>query len=205
MVMAAAEGWLAVEYLPGRPVSTLELGRPPALDALASLLRRLHGSDVMLPEAPLAPMRAAYLAAVPAGRLPAGLLAHAEQADVLESELGRAWPRRVPAHLDVVANLVRTRGGMRLIDFEYAAATDPARELGQVVWEAELDRCGLRRLVRAYDAGAGVAEEATASWAQIAGVTWTLWALTAQDSPGLLQYARRSWERLQSYGADFCH
>jgi thiamine kinase-like enzyme len=107
----------------------------------------------------------------------------------------------VPAHLDVVANVLATQRGLRLIDFEYAAAASPARELGQVVWEAELDRQGLGRLVRAYGTGAGVAEEATAGWAWITGVTWTLWALARQDTPVLQQYARRSWERLQHYWA----
>ena len=90
---------------------------------------------------------------------------------------GESPATRVPAHLDVVANLLATPRGLRLIDFEYAAAADPARELGQVVWEAELDRRGLERLmVQAYGADAGVAEEATRDWAWIAGVTWTLWA-----------------------------
>jgi thiamine kinase len=201
-VVAWAGGWLAVDYLPGRHVSTLELSRPTVLAELADLLHRWHASDVTsLPEAPLAPIRQGYLASIPSAAMPAGLEADSACADALERQLEQSAQRRVQAHLDVVANLLATPHGLRLIDFEYAASATPARELGQVVWEAELDRPGLGRLVRAYGMDADVAEEATAGWAWITGVTWTLWALACQDSPVLQQYARRSWERLQHYWA----
>jgi aminoglycoside phosphotransferase (APT) family kinase protein len=188
---------MAVEYLVGAHLSVLELSRPQVLADLGRLLRRWHDSDVALPEASLMAARASYLAAVPDGRLPAGLVSAAADADAVEAELTRGSLRHGPAHLDVVANLVVTDSGLRLIDFEYAASADPARELGQVVWEAELDRTAARRLVQAYAPGGGVADTATDSWAWVTGVTWTIWAFA--DAGGLQRYALRSWERLQSH------
>ncbi len=200
-VVVSSAGWLAVEHLLGSHLNALELSRPTVLADLADLLRRWHEADVTLAEAPMAPLREAYLEGIPSGALPAGLKADAARADALERQLEKTSVRRVPSHLDVAANVLATPRGLRLIDFEYAAAADPARELGQVVWEAELDRQGLCRLVRAYGTDARVAEEATAGWAWITGVTWTLWALALGDSAAMPQYGRRSRERLQHYWA----
>ncbi|MCZ3389375.1 MAG: phosphotransferase [Actinomycetia bacterium] len=198
-VIAAPEGWLVVEHLQGQHVSAVELSRPTVLDELADLLRRWHQSDVTLTEAPLGPARVAYLAGIAPDALPTALKVDAARADACETELEKASGGHVPAHLDVVANLLATPRGLRLIDFEYAAAADPARELGQVAWEAELDPRGLQRLVRAYGADAGVAVEATASWAWVTGVTWTLWAMARKGDPVFERYARRSWERVQRH------
>jgi thiamine kinase-like enzyme len=128
--------------------------------------------------------------------VPKALKEDAVRADAWETELADASDCRLPAHLDVAANVLATPRGLRLIDFEYAAAADPARELGQVVWEAELDRPGLERLVHAYGPDTGVAVEATAAWAWVTGVTWTLWATARRADPAFERYARRSWERL---------
>lgn len=200
-VVAVRQGWMAVEYLLGEHVSVAELGRPQLLSDLGRLLRRWHDSDVALPESPLMTARASYVAAVPDRRLPPGLAAAVADADAMEVELARARRRQRPAHLDVVANLIVTDAGLRLIDFEYAASADPARELGQVVWEAELDRAAAGRLVQAYDPTGGVAETATEPWAWVTGVTWTVWAYAHADQWNLQRYARRSWERLRSHWA----
>ena len=200
-VVASPAGWLAVAHLQGRHVSAVELSRPSVLAELADLLSLWHQTDLSLAEAPLGPARANYLAGIHSDALPPALKADASRADAWESQLNEASGRRVPAHLDVVANVLATARGLRLIDFEYAAAADPARELGQVAWEAELDRQGLERLVRAYGADSGVAVEATAAWAWITGVTWTLWAMAREGDTVLERYARRSWERLQRHWA----
>lgn len=205
-VVASLEGWLVVEHLTGRHLSPLDLSRPTEQAALAALLHRWHLAAVTLPEAPLAPLRAQYLDAIPADTLPHGLSLASSRATEIETRLERASRHRVPAHLDVIANVLATPRGLRLIDFEYAAAADPARELGQVVWEAELDAAGMRRLLHGYGSGKHtssdhVDEAAVAAWAWISGVTWTLWALSRQDGPFLRQYGRRSWERLQGYWA----
>ncbi len=201
VVVAAPDGWLAVEHLQGRHVSAVELSRPTVLDELADLLRRWHQSDVTLTEAPLGAARTAYLVGIAADALPTALKVDAARANACENELENGSGQRVPAHLDVVANVLATPRGLRLIDFEYAAAADPARELGQVAWEAELDPRGLERLVGAYGADTGVAVDAVAAWAWVTGVTWTLWAMARQSDPVFERYARRSWERVQRHWA----
>jgi hypothetical protein len=200
-VVAASQGWMAVEFLVGERVSSPELSRPQMLADLGRLLRHWHAADVVLPESSLAAARATYLAAVPDERLPAGMTSAAADADLIEAELLPTFDQRRPAHLDVVANLIATGDGLRLIDFEYAASADPVRELGQVVWEGELDRVAAGRLVRAYEPTGGGAVAATAAWAWIVGVTWTLWACANEDRWALHQYARRSWERVQTHWA----
>ncbi len=199
VVVASAAGWLATEYLSGANVTGLELSRPPSLDELAALLRRLHSCDVDLPAAPLSDARREYVACVAPDRLPDGLLAAVGDADRLERSLVSSSSRRVPAHLDVVANLLRTPSGLRLIDFEYAASAHPARELGQVIWESEINRAGARRLVGAYGCEGVVTHEMAHAWAWVTGVTWTAWALACDDSSVMERYGRRSWERLRDY------
>ena len=199
IVVAGAEGWLVTEYLPGVHVTGLELSRPARLDELAALLRRLHSSDLTVPAAPLADSRRAYLDAIGTEQLPDGLRAAAREADQIEEQLDSGSSPRVPAHLDVVANLLATPLGLRLIDFEYASAADPAREVGQVIWEAELDRAGAQRLVHSYGWEGDITVGRAIAWAWITGVTWTAWGLSSADSAILNRYGRRSWERVRGY------
>ncbi|MEO8107520.1 MAG: phosphotransferase [Actinomycetes bacterium] len=199
VVVAGAECWIATEYLPGGHVTPLELSRPDRLDELAGLLRRLHSCDLLLPLSTLADSRDAYVSAIGAEQLPDGLRGAAREADRIEESLDSESSLCVPAHLDVVANLLATPVGLRLIDFEYAAGADPARELGQVIWEAELAREGAQRLVGAYGTDVGVTEGRAVAWAWVTGVTWTAWALTFDDNLVMIRYGRRSWERLRDY------
>jgi thiamine kinase len=198
-VLAGAGGWMATEYLPGANVTGLELSRPPILDALAALLRRLHTCDVNLPAATLSDARREYVARVAPERLPDGLHTAVGEADRMERSLASSSSLLVPAHLDVAANLLLTPSGLRLIDFEYAAAAHPARELGQVIWEAEIDRAGAQRLVGAYGCETVVTHEMAQAWAWVTGVTWTAWALAFHDNSVMERYGRRSWERLRGY------
>lgn len=199
VVLAGAGGWLATEHLPGAHVTGLELSRPARLDELAVLLRRLHACDLDLPARTLSDARGEYVARVSPERLPDGLLAAVDDADRLERSLASASSRRVPAHLDVVANLLMTPSGLRLIDFEYAAAADPARELGQVIWESEIHRAGAQQLVVAYGCEGIVTPEMAQAWAWVTGVTWTAWALAFDDNAVIERYGRRSWERARDY------
>ena len=200
-VRGAAEGWLVTELVAGAHVSTLELSRPAVLDDVAQLLYRWHRAPLEAPERPLHVARAKYreraLAADPAlvrAIEPWGAAAGRREAELLGRPAGQ-----VTGHLDVAANLLRTPHGLRLIDFEYAASVDPNRELGQLVWEAELTEASARRLTEAY--WRPVADHArhlsdVAAWAFVTGVTWTLWGA---GDPGLALWTRRSAERLRRH------
>jgi thiamine kinase len=194
-VLDVVDGWLLLSWLAGPLVTTVELGRPPVLDAVAGLLRRWHGCGLELTPAPMQLARAEYVRGL---ELPEKVAVLVEAADAVELSLSGG--RLVPAHLDVAANLVDTGDGLRLIDFEYAAAAPPERELGQLVWEAELGQAETEHLVSAYHRrDAEPSERASvAAWTWLTGVTWTIWAAR---HPELATYRRRSWERLRQHWA----
>lgn len=203
-VRAAVGGWLVTELLSGTHVGVLELSRPPVIEEVAALLYRWHRAPLELQTRPLAEAREMYrrqAVHVDAAlvRTLAPLIA---DADRREKELLRRPASVVTGHLDVTANLLRTPQGLRLIDFEFAASTDPNRELGQLVWEAELSARSANRLVDAYwrpVAAMGSRHRTdVAAWTFVVGVTWTLWG-AAQAGLGL--WTRRSAERLRGHWA----
>jgi thiamine kinase len=198
-VVAMTAEWLVVEYLAGTHLTALELSRPTVLSELAGLLRRWHSSAVSLPEVELSEARHRYLQGVAPDRVPDGLLPAVVAADGMEQRLASTQPLRLPAHLDVTANVVATTAGLRLIDFEYAGAADPARELGQVIWEGQLDPAGADRLLDAYGPCEGVSTQSVREWAWVTAVTWTLWALSRDQNASSRRYARRSVEQMNTF------
>jgi hypothetical protein len=171
------------------------------LDDVAHLLYRWHRAPLEAPVRPLHVARATYreravIANPGAVRAlePWDASAGRREAQLLGRPAGQ-----VTGHLDVAANLLRTPHGLRLIDFEYVASADPNRELGQLVWEAELTEASARRLTEAYwrPVGDGARHlPDVAAWAFVTGVTWTLWGA---GDPGLALWTRRSAERLQRH------
>ena len=200
-VVDHVDGWLVCEWLVGEHLTALQVRRPAVLRDLGAMLARWHATPVTLPVEPMIESRRQYATAAGSRVFPA--LARAiEWADEIESVLqADQW---VPAHLDVMANVLVTDRGLRLIDFEYARSAPPARELGQLMWDGELDRRSAELLVAGYPPrgekadGHQVAEAAT--WCVLSAITWTVWAL-ARPGEDMQRYARRSWERLQSHWA----
>ena len=201
-VLDVVDGWLVTERLQGVQLSALEMRRPCVLDALASMLARWHTSTVTLPTASMLDSLRHYAnEAVDSVDVSiARAVSWAEHVLTELTEHTEHTAQRVPCHLDVAANVVSTRQGLRLIDFDFAAMADPAQELGQLMWEAELDERGAVRLLGAYSRASGVDVAGSATWCLAAGVTWTVWALSPQR-PHMARYARRSWERLGSHWA----
>jgi hypothetical protein len=202
-VWGAAEGWLVTEHVAGPHVGTLELSRPAVLDEVAHLLYRWHRAPLEAPPRPLRVAREVYRerARVVDPGLVRALGPWDAAAARCEVELVQRPAGEVTGHLDVAANLLRTPHGLRLIDFEYVASADPNRELGQLVWEAELTEASAGRLTEAYwrPVGDGPRYLAdVAAWAFVAGVTWTLWGA---GDPDLALWTRRSVERLRRHWA----
>ena len=207
-VVDHVDGWLVCEWLVGTHLTPLELRRPGVLRDLAALLTRWHSCQLTLPVVPMIESRQQYAAAA-GGRVTPALANAIEWADEVESDLDVPSERRVPAHLDVVANVLSTDRGLRLIDFEYARSAPPARELGQLIWDAELDQRSAELLVAGYLGAMGEPQTqrvrahqvaAAATWCALSAVTWTTWAL-ARPGRDMNRYARRSWERLVSHWA----
>ena len=205
-VVGHVDGWLVCEWMVGTHLTPLELRRPGVLLDLAALLARWHSCQLTLPVVPMIESRQEYAAAA-GGRVTPALAHTIEWADDVEGDLQAASERLVPAHLDVVANVLSTDRGLRLIDFEYARSAPPARELGQLIWDAELDQRSAELVVTVYLGALGEPRTqkahqvaAAATWCALSGVTWTAWAL-ARPGKDMDRYARRSWERLVSHWA----
>lgn len=203
------DGWLVTEYLDGRHLTPLELSRPTVIAVVGRLLASWHATPIELAPTSMAASRAQYVAALP--RVTRQRVASAVAwADHAEQRLLEVDLPRVPAHLDVAANVLAMGEAMWLIDFEWAAAVPAAQELGQLVWEAELDERATERLVTAYRAApaarprAGVAVAEVATWSAITGVTWSVWAMAGVGRHAATvgpRYARRSWERWLTHWA----
>jgi thiamine kinase-like enzyme len=197
-VLDVVDGWLVSERIYGSHLTALELSRPRVLDDVASMLARWHASTVTMPAASMLDSLRQYVDEVESID---EAIAHAVTwAEGVLTELAEHTTPRVPCHLDVAANVIAAPNGLRLIDFDFAAMAEPAQELGQLLWEAELDERGAVRLLGAYRHATGIEVADSATWCLAAGVTWTVWALSPQR-PYMARYARRSWERLQTHWA----
>lgn len=145
--------WIITEFVPGRLWSAADFANPGSLEQLADTLRRLHA-----------------LEAPSCGRfdLLGALGAYAERIQPADGRLGacleearRAWrlsgaPQRqvTIVHHDLHAsNLIDGPGGLRLIDWECAAVSDPLLDVACVLsyydsaWDRAamfLERVGLR-------------------------------------------------------------
>ena len=163
-VLDVLDGWLVCERLHGSHLTSLELRRPCVLEELATMFARLHSTTVSLPAASMLDSLHQHTDQA-AGSLDAGVAEAVAWADAVLTDLAADSMRLVPCHLDVAANVIATKDGLRFIDFDFAALADAGQELGQVVWEAELDEREAEHLVDAYARETGfevqVAESAT--------------------------------------------
>jgi aminoglycoside phosphotransferase len=136
-VLAAGDGVLVLEPLPGRRADTLRASeRPAALSRLGAALAGLHQA-APVPDAPfrrLEPERLARAVATiararPDACRPAALVL----ADLLERRAGAGGPP-VCIHGDAhLRNAILGRDGVALLDLEDAAAGPAAADLGQVL------------------------------------------------------------------------
>jgi thiamine kinase len=150
------------EYCDGEMKSTL-----PECPQLAGLLYHLHRQSRLGWYVALAPLLERYwLACDPARRTPLWLRWH-------KRLLQRGEPRPLrlaPLHMDVHAgNIVHTKAGLRLIDWEYAGDGDIALELA-AVWIAPAAH---RQLVTAYARLARIDERLL--WRQVQ--RWRPWVI----------------------------
>lgn len=132
-------GWMVVEYCSGDVIEAL-----PACPALAGLLYHLHSQSRFGWRIALRPLLELYWQqSSPARRTPRWLRWH-------KRLLHRGEPqplRLAPLHMDVHAgNIVHSKAGLRLIDWEYAGDGDVALELA-AVW---IDSAAHRQLAAEY-------------------------------------------------------
>ena len=158
-----AAGWMAVDYLPGEVKTNL-----PEADDLARLLLELHHQPRFGWRVLLLPLLAQYWQTCDPGRRSPDWLRVLKRL----AAQGEPQPLRLsPLHMDIHAgNLVQSKDGVRLIDWEYAGDGDIALELAAVWCETSDAR---RSLVMAYAHRAKI--DPAQLWQQVQ--RWRPWVL----------------------------
>jgi len=203
---------LVTEYLEGREMSSEELRRKSALNEVGMALRRFHESREALP-AGFSPFqvvdRYALTAAAHGGEVPEPYDWARPAAMRVESALHGPEHQAVPCHNDLLtASLIRTREGIRILDWEHAGMGDRYFDLGSFAAGNDLDAGEEEALLTAYFREpigpprlaalrlmrfmAGFRE---AMWA-------TLQAAIAEGEYDFAAHAARHFERLRETAAD---
>ena len=168
-----ATGLLVVPYIEGRSWTTADYRDQVQLQRLGALLAALHALSAELPPVDFASAIRNY----------ANTIATDDAAQCARQALellAAVEPKRLCiCHNDPTdGNLVDGPGGLRLIDWEYAGAGDPAMDLAVVIEHHALRGGEIAGLLRAYrQAGGSADESALEQWRCIYQVTARLWAL----------------------------
>jgi thiamine kinase-like enzyme len=145
---------LVTQFVVGEPMTAEALREPEAVAEVAAALRTLHACEEPIP-AEFSSFRvvedyAARIAdrgaTVPASYEWAAAAAHRVEATLVGPE-----HERVPCHNDLLAaNFIRTRRGIRIVDWEYAGMNDRYFDLGNFAVNNELGAEGEAALLAAY-------------------------------------------------------
>jgi thiamine kinase-like enzyme len=145
---------LVTRFIVGEPISAEELRGPEAIAEVAAALRALHGCEEQLPVAFSGFRTVETYAAQIADRgatVPASYEWAASAAHQIEAALVGPEHEPVPCHNDLLsANFIRTRQGIRIVDWEYAGMNDRYFDLGNFAVNNELDAAGEAALLSAY-------------------------------------------------------
>ena len=124
-VVDFVEGSLVTRFVDGRPVPMEETRRPEVLKEIARILRRVHeGPAFSTRFDSFRVVETYYETAVAHGvQVPAAYDEARARADGIEESLG-VRPEQ-PCHNDLLnANFIRSPGGIRIVDWEYAGMGD---------------------------------------------------------------------------------
>jgi thiamine kinase-like enzyme len=145
---------LVTRFIVGEPMGAEELRRPEMIAEVAAALRSLHGCEEQLPiefsgfrtVETYAAQIASRGATVPASYEWAAAAAHRIEVALVGPE-----HEPVPCHNDLLAaNFIRSRQGIRIVDWEYAGMNDRYFDLGNFAVNNELDVAGEAALLSAY-------------------------------------------------------
>ena len=145
---------LVTRFVVGEPMEAVEMRAPAAIAEVAGALRTLHACEERLPVAFSSFRIVEDYAARIADRgadVPAAYEWAATAAHRIETALVGPEHEPVPCHNDLLAaNFIRTRQGIRLVDWEYAGMGDRYFDLGNFAVNNELDAAGEAALLVAY-------------------------------------------------------
>ncbi|MFL5899529.1 MAG: phosphotransferase [Solirubrobacterales bacterium] len=145
---------LVTRFLVGEPMAAEELRERGTRAEVAAALRALHGCEERLP-ASFSGFRAveAYAARMAdrGATVPSSYEWATAAAMRIEAVLVGPEHDPVPCHNDLLAaNFIRTRRGIRIVDWEYAGMGDRYFDLGNFAVNNELDQAGEAALLAAY-------------------------------------------------------
>jgi thiamine kinase-like enzyme len=145
---------LVTRFVAGEPMEVEELQAPGSVGEAAALLRTLHACEEHLP-ALFSSFRVVedYAARIAerGATVPTAYEWAATAAHRIEAALVGPEHEPVPCHNDLLAaNFIRTRQGIRLVDWEYAGMGDRYFDLGNFAVNNELDAAGETALLAAY-------------------------------------------------------
>jgi thiamine kinase len=150
-VVDFVEGSLITRFVEGPPVTVEEMRRPETLREIAAVLRRIH-------EGPAFPARFDAFRVVETYRdtavehgveIPPEYEQAKARADEIERQLGSR--PELPCHNDLLnANFIRSAGGIRIVDWEYAGMGDRFFDLANFSVNNELGEEDSDRLLDAY-------------------------------------------------------
>jgi thiamine kinase-like enzyme len=145
---------LVTRFVVGEPMRAEELREPVAIAEVATALRTLHACEERLPvEFSSFRVVEAYAGRIAArdGAVPSSYEWAAAAAHRIEAALVGPEHAPVPCHDDLLAaNFLRTRRGIRIVDWEYAGMGDRYFDLGNFAVNNELDAEGEAALLVAY-------------------------------------------------------
>jgi thiamine kinase-like enzyme len=145
---------LVTQFVVGEPMTPEELQEPGAIAEVAVALRALHACHERIPVAFSSFRVVEAYAARMADRgatVPASYEWAASAALRIEAALVGPEHEPVPCHNDLLsANFIRTRQGIRIVDWEYAGMNDRYFDLGNFAVNNELDAEGEAALLTAY-------------------------------------------------------
>jgi len=145
---------LVTRFVVGEPIGAEELRRPEAIAEVAAALRTLHACEERLPvEFSSFRVVEAYAERIAArgGAVPSSYEWAAAAAHRIEATLVGPEHEPVPCHDDLLAaNFLRTRRGIRIVDWEYAGMGDRYFDLGNFAVNNDLGAEGEAALLVAY-------------------------------------------------------
>lgn len=173
------DGAMVMARVAGRPIPPAAVtGRADALERLGRCLARLHGGGTFAGRMDPWQKIARYLAV--AGLSGGDRSAFAGLWTAIEALRGRTQlqeSRLVPCHVDPIpANAIDDGARVMLVDWEYAAMSDPHWDLAYVCVEGALEPAEEAALLRGYGDRAPSAG-GLADWKCLAGVVSAAWCM----------------------------
>lgn len=143
---------LLLEYVHGQVSNAKRVGSKKSIQQLASLFKKLHSGPRLKGDIDIFEQTRQYFAT--AKRLGAWMPKNSayliSSIDALERKLKKkSWIR--PAHLDLmIANVVHTKNGLKLIDWEYSGNADCRYDLAMISFKANFNAAQDKLLLKHY-------------------------------------------------------